>query len=104
MCELPRKLAALELAGPNTLVLDNARHQRNAMVQAWVTQLGLTPLCLPSHSPSSNLIERTWKFINRRALYGRSHPTFAEFHATIQEVIDGLSITHTQSLKSPMTL
>ena len=34
MCELLRKIAASGLTGPITLVLDNARYQRNAVVQA----------------------------------------------------------------------
>jgi transposase len=104
MCELLRKIAALGLTGPITLVLDNARYQRNAVVQALATQLGIKLLYLPSYSPNLNLIERLWKFIKRRALYGRYHPSFAEFQAAIQQVIDDLSTTHAQSLKSLMTL
>ena len=104
MCELLRKIAALGLTGPITLVLDNARYQRNAVVQALATQLEITLLYLPSYSPNLNLIERLWKFIKRRALYGRYHPTFAEFQAAIQEVIDDLSTAHAESLKSLMTL
>ena len=34
MCELLRKIAASGLTGPITLVLDNARYQRNAVVQS----------------------------------------------------------------------
>ena len=104
MCELLRKIAALGLTGPITLVLDNARYQRNAVVQAWATELGIKLLFLPSYSPNLNLIERLWKFIKRRALYGRYHPTFAEFQAAINEVINGLSTTHAERLKSLMTL
>jgi transposase len=104
LCELLGKIAALGLTGPITLVLDNARYQRNAVVQALASQLGIRLLFLPSYSPNLNLIERLWKFIKRRALYGRYHPTFAEFQAAIQETIDGLPTTHAERLKTLMTL
>ncbi len=104
MCELLRKTAALGLTGPITMVLDNARYQRNDAVKALAEQLGITLLFLPSYSPNLNLIERLWKFIKRRALYGRYHPTFADFQAAIQETLDGLPTTHAESLKTLMTL
>jgi transposase len=103
MCELLRKIAGLGLTGPITLVLDNARYQRNAVVQELAAELGLTLLFLPSYSPNLNLIERLWKFIKRRAVYGRYHPTFHDFQAAIQEVLDGLSTEHAEPLASLMT-
>jgi len=104
MCQLLRKIAAAGLTGPITLVLDNARYQRNAVVQALASQLGITLLYLPSYSPNLNLIERLWKFIKRRAVYGRYHPTFAAFQAAIQQTLDGLPTTHAEQLKTLMTL
>jgi transposase len=104
MCELLRKIAAVGLVGPTTLVLDNARYQRNAVVQDLAVQLGITLLFLPSYSPNLNLIERLWKFTKRRALYGRYHPTFAGFRAAIEETLDGVSTTHADQLKTLMTL
>jgi transposase len=104
MCELLRKIAALGLTGPITMVLDNARYQRNDTVQTLAGQLGITLLFLPSYSPNLNLIERLWKFIKRRALYGRYHPTFADFQAAIQETLDGLPTKYAEPLKTLMTL
>jgi transposase len=104
MCELLRKIATAGLTGPITLVLDNARYQRNAVVQAAAEQMGITLLFLPSYSPNLNLIERLWKFIKRRALYGRYHPTFTNFQAAVQETIDGLSTIHADPLETLMTL
>ena len=42
MCELLRKIAAQGLTGTVTLVLDNARYQRNAVVIGLAAQLGIT--------------------------------------------------------------
>ena len=104
MSELLRKIAALGLTGAITLVLDNARYQHNAAVKALASQLGITLLFLPAYSPNLNLIERLWKFIKRRALYGRYHPKFADFQAAIQEILDGIPTTHAEELETLMTL
>lgn len=61
-------------------------------------------LLLPSYSPNLNLIERLWKFIKCRAIYGRYHPTFADFRAAVEETIAQLPTTHASRLASPMTL
>ena len=104
MCELLRKIAAKNLIGPITVVLDNARYQRNAVVQALAADLGISLLYLPSYSPNLNLIERLWKFIKRRSLYGRYHAKFADFQAAIQDTINELDISHAPRLTSLMTL
>jgi transposase len=104
VCELLRKIAAQGLTGPIALVLDNARYQRNAVVMALAEQLGITLLFLPSYSPNLNLIERLWKFIKRRSLYGRYHPTFAEFRAAIEQTLADIPTQHAADLATLMTL
>jgi len=104
MCELLRAVATRGLVGPITLVLDNARYQRNAVVIALAQELGIELLFLPSYSPNLNLIERLWRFTQRKAAYGRYHPTFAEFRAAVEDVLDRVSTTHAEKLASLMTL
>ena len=104
MCELLRKLAAQTLAGPVSLVLDNAKYQRNATVQALAADLGIRLLFLPSSSPNLNLIERLWGFTKRQSVYGKYHADFASFRAAIETTLAGVPTTHAEALKSLMTL
>ena len=104
MCELLRKLAAQTLVGPVSLVLDNAKDQRNATVQALAVELDIRLLFLPSYSPNLNLIERLWGFAKRKSVYGKYHADFASFRAAIETTLAGVSTTHAEALKSLMTL
>jgi transposase len=89
MCELLRAISARGLVGPITLVLDNARYQRNALVQGLAKELEITLLFLPSYSPNLNLIERLWKFLRKKAL-SRWHVTFEAMQAAVAGVLDRL--------------
>ena len=104
MCELLRKIAGQGLAGPVTLVLDNARYQHNEAVKALAKTLGIELLFLPGYSPNLNLIERLWRFIKREALYGRYHANFADFKAAIEQVLTDLPSKHKDRLASLLTL
>ena len=104
MCDLLRAIAGRGLIGPVTLVLDNARYQRNKVVMALAANLQIELLFLPSYSPNLNLIERLWRFMKRKAAYGKYHPTFADFRAAIQNVLDCVPTTHANKLASLMTL
>ena len=104
MCALLRAIAAQQLAGPVTVVLDNAKYQRNKVVQALAAELGIRLLFLPSYSPNLNAIERLWGFAKRTAVYGKYHANFASFRSAIEATLAGIPTTHANALESLMTL
>lgn len=103
MIELLGRIAA-QVAGATTLVLDNARYQRCAAVEAEAKRLGIGLLFLPSYSPNLNVIERLWKFTKKNALRGRHYTDFAAFRAAIDDCLDRIPTDHREALTSLMTL
>ena len=101
--ELLSKIAALNLHGPITLVLDNERYQHCTACIAFATRLGIELLFLPSYSPNLNLIELLWKFIKKECLYAKHFSSFAEFRTTIEDCLSQLATTHKPQLKTLMT-
>ena len=104
MCELLRKIAAQKLVGPLSIVLDNARYQRNKVVQGLAAELGIRLMFLPSYSPNLNLIERLWGFAKRHSIYGQYHPDFAAFRNAIERTFDAIGTTHAAKIETLMTL
>jgi len=103
MIELLGRIAA-GMTGPTTLVLDNARYQRCAAVEAEAKRLGIELLFLPSYSPNLNLIERLWKFVKKRALRGKHYADFSAFRAAIDDRLDRLATDYREEIRSLMTL
>ena len=99
VCELLRKIAALRLKTPVTLVLDNARYQRCRLVQDLARQLNIELLFLPSYSPNLNLIERLWRFVKKKALYSIYYKTFEEFQSAIDTCLDQLGTTYQSEIR-----
>jgi transposase len=104
VCQLLRKLAALSSQVPITLVLDNARYQRCALVQSVADTLGIELLYLPSYSPNLNLIERLWKFVKKQCLYSKYYTDFSAFTFAIEDCLAHTQTTHKQALSSLLTL
>ena len=103
VCDLLRKVTALGLVGPITLVLDNARYQHCALVMRLAEQLNIRLMFLPSYSPNLNLIERLWKFVKTEALYGRHYATFEKFQAAIDGCLAKISGDYRPKLKTLMS-
>jgi transposase len=102
VCALLHKIAAACLGLPITLVLDNARYQRCALVQDLAKQLGIELLFLPSYSPNLNLIERLWKFVKKEALNSRHHQDFKKFQEAINGCLADLPGKHQEKLTTMM--
>ena len=104
VCALLREVAGAGLKGPITLVLDNARYQKCAVVQALALSLGIELLYLPGYSPNLNLIERLWKFVKKECLGCRVLPTYEAFTAAIDGCLASLSTRHKQQMDTLLTL
>jgi transposase len=104
VCELLRKLAALNLGVPITLFLDNARYQKCALVTELARSLNIELCFLPAYSPNLNLIERLWKFVKKECLYSEYYADFASFQAAITQCLSQTNTKHKAALDSLLTL
>jgi len=104
VCTLLYRLAAVHVGMPLTLVLDNVRYQRCALVQEVAAQLNIELLFLPAYSPNLNLIERFWKFVKKRCLYGKYYADHAAFEQAILDCIANASTRHKAELQTLLTL
>jgi transposase len=97
VCELLQALAAASVGRPITVVLDNARYQKCALVTALAARLGIELLYLPSYSPNLNLIERVWKYVKKQLRAG-----FCAHYTTFTSTMDGVLSELPNSRKSDM--
>jgi transposase len=103
VCELLQTLKNRHPNKPITLVLDNARYQRCALVQEKAKTLGIELLFLPSYSPNLNLIERVWKFVKAECLGGKHYENFQQFQQGINDCVSQLSSTHKKKMDTLIT-
>jgi transposase len=104
VCELLGKIAAAHAGACVTLVLDNARYQKCAVVNAMADSLKIELLYLPSYSPNLNLIERLWKFVKKSVLYCKYYEDFPSFKAAITDCLAQAHLDHRAELDSLLTL
>ncbi len=103
-CELLWELYGLNLNVPITLVLDNARYQKNSLVQILAAHFNIELLYLPSYSPNLNLIERLWKFVKKQCLYSTYYPDFKSFKEAISGCLNHTHDLHKKALDSLLNL
>ena len=103
VCALLRAVAAASVGVPITLVLDNARYQKFALVQALASSLGIELLYLPGYSPNLNLIERLWRFVRKQSLDSIYYEDFARFTAAIDQCLGDPPTVHKGEMATLMT-
>jgi len=103
VCALLRAVAEAGVGRSITVVLDNARYQKCALVQGVARSLGITLLYLPGYSPNLNLIERVWKFVKKQSLRAVYHATYADFTEAIDHCLATLGTTHKAQMASLLT-
>lgn len=103
VCVLLHKIARRGVSVPVTLVMDNARYQRCALVTDTAKALGVELLFLPSYSPNWNLIERLWKFVKKEVLNSRHHQNFQKFQEAIDGCLTDLPTKHREKLATLLT-
>jgi transposase len=103
VCELISRIDAAYPEAEITLVLDNARYQKNKKVTELAESVGIELLHLPAYSPNLNLIERVWRLVKARCLRNRYHETFKDFMGAIDEFIDSLNGGNRHLLKTLVT-
>ena len=103
VCALLHAVAAASVGLPITLVLDNARYQKCAVVQALAASLGIELLYLPGYSPNLNLIERLWRFVRKQSLDSVYYEDFAGFTAAIDGCLGALSTVHKGEMETLLT-
>jgi transposase len=89
---------------PITIILDNARDQRCALVQAVAQELGMELLYLPTSSPNLNLIARFWRFVKKQCLYAKYYADSTSFQQAILTCIQQAPTTHKEELEPLVTL
>ncbi len=103
VCLLLTQIAARYPGEVVTVVLDNARYQKCALVLQHAASLGIELLYLPSYSPHLNLIERFWRYVRKECLYSRYYPQFAGFTQALLDCIHNAPRQHRDKLDSLLT-
>jgi transposase len=103
VCALLRAVAEASVGLPITLVLDNARYQKCAIVQELAKSLKIELLYLPSYSPNLNLIERLWRFLRKASLDSTYYEDFSQFTTAIDRCLDNLATVHEDEMETLLT-
>ena len=90
-------------AGIIYIILDNAGYNRSYEVKEIAKTLGINLLYLPPYCPNLNLIERLWRFFNKKVTKNKYYKTFDEFNYEVSLFFKNL-MDNIEDLKRFLTL
>ena len=93
----------LETGIPISIVLDNAAYQRCYQVEYLANLMEIELVFMPPYSPNLNLIERLWKFVKNKCVYGRDYDSFEGFSKAIQGCTEMAHVDYKSELTSLLT-
>ena len=70
------------------LICDNARYNRNKMLQQWASDKRVEFIFLPPYSPNLNLIERLWRLMRKEVINSVYYDTYSKFKEGIIDFLD----------------
>ena len=85
VCDLLEQISKIYAGKVVTIILDNAKYQKCALVTELAKNLNIELLYLPSYSPNLNIIERLWKWTKKDCLNCKYYETFALFKEAIDK-------------------
>lgn len=104
VCDLLKTISKEYMGQKITLVMDNARYQKCALVMSLAAELKIDLLFLPPYSPNLNIIERLWKFVKKKSLNSRYYETFGEFQKAISGALHKCGDEWKDELKTLLVL
>ena len=84
-------------------ICDNARYNRNRMLQQWASNQRIEFIFLPAYSPNLNLIERPWHLMKVKAINSTYYEKYAAFKNGIVNFLSNTKIYKTE-VRSLLTL
>ena len=76
------------------IICDNARYYRSKLVKEYVKNSRIELRFLPPYSPNLNLIERLWRFMNKKVRDNKYYELFVDFKKSILGFFTNLPFYH----------
>lgn len=85
------------------VISDNARYYRSKLVNDYLENSRIEIKFLPPYAPNLNLIERLWRFMNKKVRNNKYYEKFTQFESAVFDFFDNLH-EYTDELASLLKL